>query len=169
LLFHSAKASVFRPPPVHGSGEKTLVVTLAASPNYAVWALSNATIHVVDSPFDTWRLAYFTAAELAQPSISGTNADPDGDGAANWQEFLAGTDARNALNVLRVNIDAPSGAALIHFFAASNHGCTLQLRDSPRNGTCSDLTNIPVAPNNRTILYSDPFGATQRFYRVCSP
>jgi hypothetical protein len=82
---------------------------------------------------------------------------------------MAGTDPRNALSVLRVSIDALSGAALVHFSAASNHGYTLQFRDNLMNGTWSDLTNIPVAPSNRTILYSDPFGATQRFYRVSAP
>src|SRR5207237_860066 len=86
--------------PVHAisnsipQGEKLLIVTLAAGTNYSVGALSNATVRVVETPFDTWRLGFFTAAELAQPAISGPDADPDGDGATNWQEFLAGTDPR---------------------------------------------------------------------------
>jgi hypothetical protein len=134
--------------------------------------LSNATVHVIETPFDTWRLGYFTATELTQPAVSGANADPDGDGASNWQEFLAGTDPRNPLSVLRVTADAQTGAANIRFLAASNHGYTLQYRDRLTTGAWLDLTNIGVAPLNRDVIYTDAISSgasTQRFYRVTAP
>lgn len=42
-----------------------------------------------------WNAAHFTAAELADPSISGGDADPDGDGFTNDQEFQFQTDPRS--------------------------------------------------------------------------
>ena len=38
-----------------------------------------------------WKQQYFTADELAQPLVSDDDADPDGDGVPNWQEFAHGS------------------------------------------------------------------------------
>lgn len=38
-------------------------------------------------PFDAWRVARFTQAELANDAISGRHADPDGDGIPNSVEY----------------------------------------------------------------------------------
>lgn len=43
-------------------------------------------------PYDDWRYIYFTAAQVADPAISGPAADPDGDGASNQTEYEGGTD-----------------------------------------------------------------------------
>jgi hypothetical protein len=43
-----------------------------------------------------WRRERFTAAELADELISGDDADPDRDGLRNWQEFLHGSDPKDA-------------------------------------------------------------------------
>jgi uncharacterized repeat protein (TIGR01451 family) len=59
----------------------------------------------VDGPGRTyadWAAEAFTAEELADPAISGEEADPDGDGLTNLQEFLAGTDPTSADSVLQV-------------------------------------------------------------------
>jgi len=41
--------------------------------------------------FDAWAAASFTAPQLAAPSISALNADPDGDGRLNFEEFAFAT------------------------------------------------------------------------------
>ena len=41
--------------------------------------------------FSEWRTRYFSQAELADPSISGLGADPDGDGFTNAAEYAFGT------------------------------------------------------------------------------
>ena len=53
-------------------------------------------VEVVAPPFETWRAAEFTAAELADPAISGASADPDGDGIRNDAEYFFGSDPNSA-------------------------------------------------------------------------
>jgi len=99
------------------------------------------------------------------------NDIPDHDGATNYQEFLAGTDPRNATSVLRVSIDAQTNTAILRFLAVSNRAYTLQYRDSLAAGSWLDFTNLPPAMTNRTVICTDsfPFGTTNRYYRVSAP
>lgn len=47
---------------------------------------------------DTWRLLWFGTVSNA---LSAANADPDGDGANNWQEFIAGTNPNDSTSVFQ--------------------------------------------------------------------
>jgi hypothetical protein len=47
-------------------------------------------------PYENWRARYFTAAELADASISGDGADPDADGIPNLVEFAFNLNPRAA-------------------------------------------------------------------------
>ena len=52
---------------------------------------------------DSWRLRHFGSLNNI---LSQANADADGDGATNWQEYKAGTDPNNANSVLRLKSKA---------------------------------------------------------------
>ncbi len=77
-------------------GDRTVTLTLQASANYTLTTVSNATVVINDRPIDAWRLANFTTAELANPSISGDLADPDHDGLANLMEYALGLPPKTA-------------------------------------------------------------------------
>ncbi len=44
---------------------------------------------------DAWREMHFNPEELADPSVSGPDADADGNGLENWREWLRGSDPNN--------------------------------------------------------------------------
>ena len=46
------------------------------------------------SPLERWQNEWFGAAELADPSISGDDADPNGNGLPNWAEFAFDSNPR---------------------------------------------------------------------------
>lgn len=54
-----------------------------------------ASLTVLES-FDEWRAQSFAGEELSNTSLSGPNADPDGDGWPNLAEYAVGTDPRNS-------------------------------------------------------------------------
>jgi hypothetical protein len=71
-------------------GDRTVTLTLQSSTAYSLTTLSNVTVVIHDRPIDAWRLATFTTAELADPSISGDLADPDHDNLSNLMEYALG-------------------------------------------------------------------------------
>ena len=64
-------------------------VTLDNIPQWPTNDLFAATLS-----YDAWRAKYFSANELADPTVSGEAADPDGDGVVNLLEYAHGTDPR---------------------------------------------------------------------------
>ena len=76
---------------------------------------------------DEWSRRYFTDAELNDPSISGGNADPDGDGHSNDQERLSGTHPRNRHSVLQLSgIDHTGGVIVVRWLSESNRFYTVE-------------------------------------------
>jgi subtilisin-like proprotein convertase family protein len=92
------------------------------------------------SPYQSWRVAHFTPAQLADSSISGDSATPAGDGISNLQKYLFGL-------LPFTHSDNPA--------VLSNVGGHLVLT-FPRSNTATDLT---IAVHFSTDLGAGPFGA----------
>jgi hypothetical protein len=67
-------------------GNEQIVASIQPGAGYTVADPGTATATLLDRPFDTWRFAHFTQAELENAEVSGANADPDEDGASNLVE-----------------------------------------------------------------------------------
>ena len=91
------------------SAAGTYVLRLSASDG-ALTAQDDLTVTVTSNSLAEWKAQYFTPAELADANVSGDNADPDHDGHTNQQEFIAGTDPRDAESVLKIKAVEWSGA-----------------------------------------------------------
>lgn len=74
-------------------GSEYATVAIADGSGYAISPTNQAVATIADLPFDQWRFENFTAGELADPSISGEGADPDGDG-PNLAEYDSGGNPR---------------------------------------------------------------------------
>ncbi len=78
--------------PVHPVGNVEAVHVVQRDP----WATTQAPVFIrVETPHDEWTRLHFSPAELADPAVSGVEADADGDGVNNGLEFLFGRHPRN--------------------------------------------------------------------------
>jgi len=101
---------------------------LESHPGY-VWVMSAAQ-QAASITSDEWKLAFFGSLTSSQAA---DNVDADGDGALNWQEYLAGTNPTNALSRLE-------------FTSAS----------FTTNGVSGVAINWLTAPGKNYILESSP-------------
>jgi hypothetical protein len=101
--------------------------------------------------YAAWKQAHFTAAELADPNISGDNADPDGDSFVNSAEYIAGTDPRNGQSYLGLAaIATQTGAGLI-FDAMPGRGYDIFTRETVDSGIWDLLRSVQPSASEQTI------------------
>jgi len=72
------------------TNQVSVTLNLTASTNYVLTSLTNATVVIGDWPINIWRRANFSAAELADPSVSGDAAEPANDGLPNLIKYALG-------------------------------------------------------------------------------
>jgi len=65
----------------------TNTVTLVVSGSAGTDTNTRPACVIVNTPYAAWQASHFTPAELANPSMSGDTADPDGDGIPNLMEY----------------------------------------------------------------------------------
>jgi hypothetical protein len=117
-----------------------------------------------DGISDAWRLLNF--GTISDPS-SAASADPDGDGASNWQEYLAGTDPLNAASVFKLNAGATAGSSVFNLQWPTVVGKHYTLQSSP-SGTPGTWTTLlsNVAGSGNPMNWSDTSGAQAKFFRA---
>ena len=121
-----------------------------------------------------WKAQYFTPAELANPAISGDLADPDNDGHNNLQEYIAGTNPRDAASRLALEVLSSDSATplRLRFTAMTGKSYSVQFNDSLGMDRWRTFSDVGPAPTNRIVetLDSGPIdGPAARFYRVVTP
>ncbi len=77
-------------------GDETATLTLAGDFAYSIGGTPSAAVTIHDRPIDEWRYNVFTAAELADPAISGDLGDADHDGLVNRFEYGVGLNPKRA-------------------------------------------------------------------------
>ncbi len=164
----------------------TLYRTLATFPQPGTYQLrlsagdgastvaDNLSVLVRDDAYNAWRLFHFTAVELANPDISGDDADPDHDRQSNRDEFLSGTLPRDPASVLRLDLVHPTDnnpALRLRLPVVSGHSYSLLASDSLSSDSWSRLQDIPTASTDHLeeILIPLPPTPTTRYYRVVTP
>jgi hypothetical protein len=124
--------------------------------------------HDNDGLPDDWELAY--GLDYLDPSDAGI--DSDGDGLSNFQEFLCGTNPRNAQSALRLKSATFNiTGTVLQLDTAPGLTYTLQYRSSLANGSWQTLQQISASSSGGPVSVTDttPDAQGQRFYRVLVP
>ncbi|HEX3716367.1 MAG TPA: chitobiase/beta-hexosaminidase C-terminal domain-containing protein [Verrucomicrobiae bacterium] len=115
---------------------------------------------------DEWRTYFF--GDVSN-SLAADNADPDGDGSPNWQEYLAGTNPTNSQSRLQFesanfNAEGISGLALNWLTAP---GKTYILESNPAlGGNNWAAVNTNTGDGNNYQLLITNYSGTARFYHI---
>jgi len=114
---------------------------------------------------NTWEDRYgLNPDDLADAAL-----DSDGDTLTNLQEYLAGTDPRDAASRLQFDsVSAANTIVTLRFHAAADRSYTVQYRDEVHTGPWSKLRDVVAEPSARAMALDDPLppGVLQRYYRL---
>jgi hypothetical protein len=168
-------------PATDGQGYSLAVVNESAAwnawgvkENWRASSASGGSAAAGDPKYSAWKAQHFTAAEQANPELSGDNADPDRDGYSNRQEFLCGTNPRDGSDRLQIGAaaDGQSNAGFkIRFNGVAGKSYSVQYLDSlAAAGVWQKLTDVLNVSGPGLIEVSDPLAnGTRRYYRVVTP
>jgi autotransporter-associated beta strand protein len=128
---------------------------------------------IVLTPFQQWQIDYFSST--TNPAAA-PDADPDGDGMSNTNEFLAGTNPTNSLSALRIiSVLAQSNDVNITWATAGGRTNAVQATAGDGSGGYStnfnDISGSIIIPGSGDVTtnYTDIGGATNspsRYYRI---
>ena len=127
-------------------------------------------IHAEGNSFAAWQHAHFALAELGQAIVSGPDADPDNDGMSNQDEYIAGTDPKDAksrLEIRMIQMDATGEQLSVYFHSAPNR--SYRLLQSPNVlGPWQTAGELNGPPNGGPVKLVVPLGQIQ-FFRLEIP
>lgn len=114
---------------------------------------------------DEWKLA--NGLDPKDPNgVNGLLGDPDGDGANNYQEYIAGTDPHNAQDFLRFeSVSLNAAYCMLQFTPRAGRTYVIEALEQfqPGNGWVTLAGGIT---GTNTIIFSDPRPGAARFYRL---
>jgi GH15 family glucan-1,4-alpha-glucosidase len=111
---------------------------------------------------DYWAIQY--GFNSLDPNVA--NADPDGDGLSNLQEFLAGTDPTNSASIMRItSITRAGNVNTITWQSVSGKSYHLQSTDT-LTGTFTDVAGSDITASGPSTSTTDTTAVAGRFYRV---
>jgi hypothetical protein len=126
--------------------------------------------------FDQWRALNFTAAELADPAISGPNADPDLDGLQNYLEYAMGTQPEIAEDPLLPAVEvSPTEISYTYTQNVTATEAILIPQISATLGSWESVTGdtpgviveqVSFVENIRTFRIRIPLTDTRRYFRL---
>jgi NHL repeat len=137
---------------------------LESHPGYA-WVMS-AALQPASITSDEWKLAFFGSLTNSQ---SADNVDADGDGALNWQEYVAGTNPTNALSYLQftsasLNTTGTPGVA-VNWLTAPGKNYLLRA-SSALTGAAWTTVSTNSGDGNEHQFIDTNFGGGARFYQI---
>jgi hypothetical protein len=149
---------------VDGAVDFTTPYQLESFPG-ALWVMS-AALQPPSLTSDEWKTAFFGSITNA---LAADDADPDGDGAPNWQEYLAGTNPTNSRSVLQFSGATLNAAGLngigINWLTAP--GKVYVLESSPAvQGAAWSAVHTNTGDGNACEWFISNYSGSPRFYKI---
>ena len=117
---------------------------------------------------DDWEMLYgFDKNNQADASL-----DFDGDGLTNLEEYLAGTNPKQANSVLKITAALDGSGVVLTFTAIAGRTYTVQYCDGLRRAALwPKLADVPAQTATQVIVLHDNSVSEglQRFYRIITP
>jgi alpha-L-rhamnosidase len=146
-----------------------LAVTNVGSGQHAVW-LNTTNTPSQTTLYNNWAAGWF-GTNVSNVSVAGMNADPDGDGVSNFNEFIAGTnplDATDWFHIMNTEYSPAGPVMTVTVAGKAGRHYTLQhtLTLNPASWVTAD-TQTATADNQTITLHDASLsGSTQAFLRV---
>ena len=138
-------------------------VFLQSDPISDVVSMTFARVYALNDGIPAaWREQYFGAGYLTDPRVA-FDADPDGDGATNWQEYVAGTDPTNPQSVLKATIKA---VPLISWESISNKVYRVMRKDTVNSTNAAIVLDNFRATNALSSFIDTEVPDATSFYSV---
>ncbi len=112
-----------------------------------------------------------TAHGFNPDSDADAGLDADNDALTNVEEYLAGTDPRDAMSYLKVDSITNTGGLKVIFTAIAGKTYTVQFCQALPPSSWTNLVNVPPQPVTQPVMVLDPDagGPTRRYYRLVTP
>jgi hypothetical protein len=132
-----------------------------------VEGLDNYRLSKASEAYWAWISQYYTGSDLANEGLAGKLANPDGDGADNWGEYVANTVPTNRLDYLRIeSVAVTNTAGQLDFNTHTGRLYSVQSTTAlaPTNVWNAVINDIPGTGSAMTV----PITVTnaQQFYRL---
>jgi hypothetical protein len=178
---------LFNGSPINNATNTNLVVTAVQPVNAGIYTLvvtnfqgTNATVEPVVASFaallstpqpdsDSDGMPDWFENQYWPGTGSDPNADSDGDGVTNINEYRSGTNPRDAQSYLRVGISTDAAGVALQFLAVSNRSYSVLYRDQLDVGDWTRLQDFGLRGTNRIERFIDPVGDSERYYRLTTP
>jgi hypothetical protein len=149
---------------VDGAPDFTTAYQLESHPGY-VWVMSS-NLQPASITSDEWKFAFFGSLTNSQ---AGDDVDADGDGAPNWQEYLAGTNPTNAQSCLQfssasLSTNGVTGTA-INWLTAPGKTYILQSSCTLNGANWTPINTNSGDGNNYQCIITN-MGGNARFYQI---
>jgi len=117
--------------------------------------------------YDSWLDDHFTEEEQNNPDLAGPDADPDGDGATNMEEYEADTDPRDRNSLLHVTSLAPDATGVQLQWQGGSAATQYVERKFSLDDPTWEVIQTIQPPTPATNSLHIPFGAESKaFYRI---
>ena len=120
-------------------------------------------------PYTSWSGDWFSPEELSDPTISGPDADPDGDSSSNYHESIAGTDPLDSRSYLALNVPKSVNQPVLSFAGQSNRNYTLEYREAVGLANWQAYLQIPARATSFLAQVPVVFSNDSGFFRLAIP